>query len=549
MRLTKNKFIHQTVCTLLAGFLLLSAQPAIEVYASPETSSPPNVSYSLSSDPQNHAMIFEPLVTSTEEFQVYLKYPDSEDWEAIDNSTSSLTQVGDYQLKAVTASGAESDTYTFSISESDLLLTYDESWNSPVMPLHDGNMNQADSLLWTARFPSAESHPQYPDGTYESYWIGAVHFAVEKGTSSAWNSATHAFVQFTNGSVLNIPTLSPYLGVGRSPDLSYYVMSGLPDGEYGVAAWDLLDSSGNRLGNRQTIPEPFGLDTQSPSISYSISPVNGGQSYRIAWSASDAMSGAVHCELSGGPYNNAHYWTSSAPKDITVAATTSSFFFIIRVYDKAGNSSSKFISIPAYNPYHVKAYISRDTGEYGMVASSKLKLTGIAWNSGESAYDPAGVINGWQFNESPVPTGSWNAGSGTNVFQTTTTVTRNGRYYLHIRGANGTTSTEFVDVNWIDNVPPVVTVTWSKKPLRQDTLIVSAQDDTAITGYMITTTSTKPSASDPGWQDSGTFTNKATQNIKYYCWAKDEVGNVGGCIADVKSLDLYPPVIQDTLVM
>lgn len=131
----------------------------------------------------------------------------------------------------------------------------------------------------------------------------------------------------------------------------------------------------------------------------------------------------------------------------------------------------------------------------------------------------------------------------------TYTVTANGTYKFRAVDNVGRTVEKSVVINNIDGVPPTVKVTWSKKPLRQDTLIVSATDNCGvISGYMITETNVKPKATDPGWQASGTFTNRATENKPYYCWAKDPAGNVGSAIADVKSLDLYKPQIDNVQV-
>lgn len=126
----------------------------------------------------------------------------------------------------------------------------------------------------------------------------------------------------------------------------------------------------------------------------------------------------------------------------------------------------------------------------------------------------------------------------------TYTVTANGTYKFRAVDNVGRTVEKSVVINNIDGIPPTVTVKWSKKPLRQDTLIVSATDNCGvISGYMVTETNTKPSASASGWQTSGTFTNRASSNKPYYCWAKDPAGNVGAVTADVKSLDRYPPKI------
>lgn len=115
---------------------------------------------------------------------------------------------------------------------------------------------------------------------------------------------------------------------------------------------------------------------------------------------------------------------------------------------------------------------------------------------------------------------------------------------------NGEVALEVTNIGILnDNLAPEVTVDWSRKPMTSDTLIVTATDDSGvIAGYCITETPTPPALDDPAWRSSGTFTRLAVSNRVYYCWAKDEAGNVGGCTADVKTLDLYAPIITDIIL-
>jgi len=82
-----------------------------------------------------------------------------------------------------------------------------------------------------------------------------------------------------------------------------------------------------------------------------------------------------------------------------------------------------------------------------------------------------------------------------------------------------------------DKTPPVVTS--FSIPSSSSTLTVpirqfTATDNTAVTGYLVTTTSTKPVSSDPKWSSARptgfTFTSTGTKRL--YPWAKDAAGNV-----------------------
>ena len=76
--------------------------------------------------------------------------------------------------------------------------------------------------------------------------------------------------------------------------------------------------------------------------------------------------------------------------------------------------------------------------------------------------------------------------------------------------------------------PPVITmmdVTW-------DTVVVAAEDDKEVVGYIITTSNEVPSVNDPKWKESSLFT--VDEDGIYYIWAKDTDGNISQPkIADV----------------
>jgi uncharacterized protein YfaP (DUF2135 family) len=57
---------------------------------------------------------------------------------------------------------------------------------------------------------------------------------------------------------------------------------------------------------------------------------------------------------------------------------------------------------------------------------------------------------------------------------------------------------------------------------------LSATDNVAVAGYLVTTSATKPSASASGWTTSApsTVTASAEGSVTFYAWAKDAAGNV-----------------------
>lgn len=68
--------------------------------------------------------------------------------------------------------------------------------------------------------------------------------------------------------------------------------------------------------------------------------------------------------------------------------------------------------------------------------------------------------------------------------------------------------------------PPVITimdVTW-------DTVVVVAEDDKEVVGYIITTSKETPTLNDPKWKAASLFT--IDEDGTYYVWAKDGDGNI-----------------------
>jgi uncharacterized protein YjiK len=102
-----------------------------------------------------------------------------------------------------------------------------------------------------------------------------------------------------------------------------------------------------------------------------------------------------------------------------------------------------------------------------------------------------------------------------------------------------------------DTTPPIVTA--FDLPAASDSLTVpiatfTATDDTGVTGYLATETSSEPAAGNPGWSASPpvehTFASEGVQTL--YGWAKDAAGNVSASISDTVTItlpDTDPPVV------
>jgi hypothetical protein len=88
----------------------------------------------------------------------------------------------------------------------------------------------------------------------------------------------------------------------------------------------------------------------------------------------------------------------------------------------------------------------------------------------------------------------------------------------------------------VDTTPPVVTafsIPSSSATLTVPISTLTAADNVAVTGYMVTEAATKPSAGAAGWSStkpaSYTFSSAGTKTL--YAWAKDGAGNVSAGIS------------------
>jgi len=85
------------------------------------------------------------------------------------------------------------------------------------------------------------------------------------------------------------------------------------------------------------------------------------------------------------------------------------------------------------------------------------------------------------------------------------------------------------------------------------TLNLSASDSTGVTGYYLSTSSTKPSSDDTGWTSISSTTSYNTDvsytlssgdgNKTVYVWYKDEAGNVSDNASDSITLDTTVPIV------
>ncbi len=107
-------------------------------------------------------------------------------------------------------------------------------------------------------------------------------------------------------------------------------------------------------------------------------------------------------------------------------------------------------------------------------------------------------------------------------------------FYAWAKDAAGNVSASrsaTVTVTLPDTTAPVVsafTLPATSTSLTVSVTSLSATDNVAVTGYLVTTSSSKPSASASGWSATApkSVTAPAEGSVTFYAWAKDAAGNV-----------------------
>lgn len=109
--------------------------------------------------------------------------------------------------------------------------------------------------------------------------------------------------------------------------------------------------------------------------------------------------------------------------------------------------------------------------------------------------------------------------------------------------------------NITDKKTPILTKFTTSNSIIYDATFsfeLEGHDDIGITGWLITTSYSKPSLSDSNWKSNkpSTFTLSGVGDYTVYAWAKDGVGNISNCLCiniTFKSNDNVPPVITKFL--
>jgi parallel beta-helix repeat protein len=86
-----------------------------------------------------------------------------------------------------------------------------------------------------------------------------------------------------------------------------------------------------------------------------------------------------------------------------------------------------------------------------------------------------------------------------------------------------------------DTIPPVITafeIDATSYSLSVTASTITGTDNIAVTAYMVKESSTRPTASDVGWTEDGSYTFSTEGSKTLYAWARDAAGNVSDSIID-----------------
>ena len=231
------------------------------------------------------------------------------------------------------------------------------------------------------------------------------------------------------------------------------------------------------------------------------------------------------------PAATAAGWSATAPTSVTAAAAGSVTFYAW-AKDAAGNvslgkSATVVITLvtadttaPTVNTFTLPATASSLTVPVSaLAASDNIGITGYLITM--SAMAPSASAAGWS---ASVPTSVVAPAAGTVTF------------YAWAKDAAGNVSsaksaTVVITLATADVTAPTVDAFVLPTTASSLTVTVSslaASDNTGVTGYLITTSSSTPGAMTAGWSSSApaTVTAPAAGTVTFYAWAKDAAGNV-----------------------
>jgi DNA-binding beta-propeller fold protein YncE len=430
---------------------------------------------------------------------------------------------------------------------------------------------------WTGSAPT--THTVVSDGTYTLYpWakdaagnVSAVFGSPASVTVDTTAPTVTGFTVPASSSSLNIP-ISAFTATDAVGVTGYLITTSSTPPSAGAAGWTgaaptthtvvsdgtytLYPWAKDAIGNVSAVfgsPASVTVDTTAPTVTAfsATSPTNSLNIPISVFTATDAVgvTGYLITTSSTPPSAGVAGWTGAAPTTYTVGSQ-GSYTLYPWAKDAVGNVSAVFGSPASVTVDTTAPTVTSFTAP---ASSSSLNIPISAF----AATDNVGVT-GYLITTSSTPPTAGAAG-WTGVAPTTYTVASNGSYALYpwAKDAAGNVSAVFGSPASVTvvNVAPTVTAFSATSPTNSLNIPISAftaTDDVGVTGYLITTSSTPPSAGAAGWTGSAptTYTVGSQGSYTLYPWAKDASGNVSAVFGSPASVtvDTTAPTVTSFTV-
>ena len=240
-----------------------------------------------------------------------------------------------------------------------------------------------------------------------------------------------------------------------------------------------------------------------------------------------AVTGYLVTTIASAPTAAAAGWSTTTPTSVTAAAAGNVTFYAF-AKDAAGNvSAAKSASVTITLPDSTAPVV----GAFSLPASATSLNVPV---SSLSATDNVAVTGYLITTSASAPTAAaagWSAAAPTSV---TAAAAGNVTFYAFAKDAAGNVSaakSASVTITLPDSTAPVVgifTLPASATSLSVSVSSLSATDNVAVTGYLVTTSTSAPTAAAAGWSATApsNVTAAAAGNVTFYAFAKDAAGNV-----------------------
>ncbi|MBU6141885.1 hypothetical protein KGO95_02045 [Patescibacteria group bacterium] len=297
------------------------------------------------------------------------------------------------------------------------------------------------------------------------------------------------------------------------------------------------------IASSPTVSVSSGPDTTAPTVTaFSMPSTSSSLTVSVSsFTATDnvGVTGYLITSSATAPSASNPSWSSTAPTSYTFASSGSQTAYAW-AKDAAGNISTSMsatvtITLPDTTAPTVTAFSMPSTSSSLVVSVTSFTATDNVGVTGylitNSATTPSASDPNWS---SAAPTSYAFASAGTQTA------------YAWAKDAAGNISTSMsatVTITLPDTTAP--TVTAFSMPSTASSLVVSvtsftATDNVGVTGYLITSSATAPSASDPSWSSTAptsyAFTSSGSQTA--HAWAKDAAGNVSTSLSATVTITL-----------